>query len=114
MIKIRGEIGRPDIFSDLVDFREGIVGNRLIRPMPLAVRFFNDDFQVRVLWKVKRLNLTISKYGSDLTTNLYCSLAQLGWSRSKGSFALFQHRANPDDDQINYCDDDGQLDEHHG
>src|SRR5712691_3430711 len=28
--------------------------------------------------------------------------------------SLFQHRANPDDDQINYCYDDGHLDEHHG
>jgi hypothetical protein len=113
MIKIRGEIGRPDIFSDLVDFREGIVGNCLIRLLPLTVSFFNDDFQVTVLWEVKRLkrlNLTISKYCSNLTTHLYCSLAQLGWSRSKGSLALFQHCADTDDDQVNYCYDYGGFD----
>jgi hypothetical protein len=86
MIKIRGEIGRSDIFGDLIDSREGIVGNCLVRPMPLTVGFFNDNFQVRVLWKVKRferLNLTIPKYCSNLTTHLYFSLAQLGWSIAK-------------------------------
>ena len=30
------------------------------------------------------------------------------------SLTLFQHRANAHDDQINNCDDDGQLDQQHG
>ncbi|MDX6443596.1 MAG: hypothetical protein QOH71_670 [Blastocatellia bacterium] len=81
MIKICRKVGRSNIFSDLVDSRQRILSNCWLPSRLLTVSFFNDNSQVRVLSKVKRLkqlNLTIFEYCSKLTAHVYCSLAQLG------------------------------------